>query len=278
MQPEHSRFAVAVAAPVAFLLAALSLGGILTNAYAWETPAWEAQAVGQDWFDLIVAVPWLLLCGAGARNGSYRWGVLLAGAYGYVVYEMVIYAFSIHFNSLFLVYVTTLGLAGWALIALALDLSRRIEPVDARGSKIGAWVLIAIGGLFSLLWLAEDLPAVLANRPPPTLVETALFTNPVHVIDLAFVLPAHVVAGVWLLKRRATGELLGPVVLAFGVLMAASIGGMMIVMKARGVAAEPVVTVAMLLTAAVTAIVLVRVLRGHPQPRSTMTSGAPGVG
>ena len=236
-------------------------GGEHGGAYAWETPAWAAQAVGQDWFDLTVAVPWLLVCGAGARSGSYRWGVLLAGAYGYVVYEMVIYAFGIHFNALFLIYVATLGLAGWALIALAIDLARRIEPIDARGSKIAAWVLIAIGGLFSLLWLAEDLPAVIANRPSQSLVETALFTNPVHVIDLAFVLPAHVLAGVWLLKRRAAGELLGPVVLAFGVLMAASIGGMMIVMQARGVAAEPVVAAAMLLTALVTAVVLVRVLR-----------------
>ena len=41
-----------------------------------------------------------------------------------------------------------------------------------------------------------------------------------HVIDLAFVLPAHVLAGVLLWKRRAAGELLGPIVLAFGVLMA----------------------------------------------------------
>lgn len=263
MQPEFSRFPVVVAAPIALLLAALSIAGIITNAYAQETPAWIAQAVGQDWFDLLVAVPWLMICGAGARNGSYRWGVLLAGAYGYVIYEMFIYAFAIHFNGLFLIYVATLGLAGWALLALALDLSRRVEPIEAKGARVAAWLLVAIGAVFALLWLAEDVPAVLASRTPETLVETGLFTNPVHVIDLAFVLPLHVLAGVWLFQRRAAGELLGPVVLAFGVLMAASIGGMMIVMHARGVAAAAPVTAGMLVTAVLTAVVLVRVLRPH---------------
>lgn len=263
MQPEYSRFAVALAAPIALLLAALSLGGILTNAYAQETPAWVAQAIGQDWFDLIVAVPWLLVCGAGARGGSYRWGVLLAGGYAYVVYELFIYTFAIHFNAMFLIYVATLGLAGWGLLALAIDLARRIEPIEARGARLAGGVLIAIGVAFSLLWLAEDLPAVLGNRTPASLTETGLFTNPVHVIDLAFVLPVHVLAGVWLLRRRGAGELLGPVVLAFGVLMAASIGGMLIVMYARGFAAPLPVIGAMAVTAIVTAAVLIRVLRRH---------------
>ena len=88
---------------MAVLLAAISLGGLLSSAYARETPAWAAQAIGQDWFDVLIAAPWIAICGAAARRGSYRWGVLLAGGYGYVVYELLIYAFAVHFNVLFLV-------------------------------------------------------------------------------------------------------------------------------------------------------------------------------
>ncbi len=245
--------------PVAILLGVASLGGLFSNAYARELPAWEAQAVGQDWFDLLIAVPAIAICGFFARSGSYRWSVLLAGAYAYTVYEMVIYAFAIHFNALFLVYCATLGLSGYALIALAIDLSRRIEPVDRRGAHLAGGFLIAVGSLFGLMWLGEDVPAVLRGQPSQTLVDTGLFTNPVHVIDLAFVLPAHILAGVWIWRRRRAGQLFAPIVLAFGVLMAASIGGMMVVMRG------PVgVIAAMFSVASISAVLLARLLRHAP--------------
>jgi len=42
---------------LATALAVISLGGVaLPGTYARETPAWAAQAVGQGWFDLMVAV------------------------------------------------------------------------------------------------------------------------------------------------------------------------------------------------------------------------------
>ena len=72
------------------LLAAMSLGGLLTGAYAREAPAWIEQAVGQDWFDLVIAAPLIAICGVGART-SARWRVLLAGAYAYTVYERKIW-------------------------------------------------------------------------------------------------------------------------------------------------------------------------------------------
>src|SRR5262249_21540222 len=83
-----SRLAIAAAGPGEVLAAANSLGGLLSSAYARETPAWAAQAIGQDWFDVLIAAPWIAICGAAARRGSYRWGVVLAGGYGYVVYEL----------------------------------------------------------------------------------------------------------------------------------------------------------------------------------------------
>jgi hypothetical protein len=267
------RIATIAAWPLALLLACLSLGGLLSSAYARETPAWVAQAIGQDWFDLLIAAPWIAICGIAARNGSYRWRLLLAGAYAYTAYELVIYAFAIHFNAWFLVYCATLGIAGFALVALVIDLAQDFEHVDTRGAHLAGGFLVAIGVVFGLMWLAEDVPAVLHNTPPSSLTETGLLTNPVHVIDLAFAIPLHILAGVWIWQKRRAGELLAPIVLAFGVLMSASIGTMMIVMHAIGEPAAAPVTVAMFVLAASAAGVLARLLR--PRQLSALAAAAP---
>jgi hypothetical protein len=95
---------------LAALLAALSLGGLLSPAtYARETANWAAQAVGQDWVDLLLAVPWLAGSAAYAGRGSSPARLLLAGAFLYTAYEAVIYAFAVRFNALFLLYCGTLA-------------------------------------------------------------------------------------------------------------------------------------------------------------------------
>ncbi len=258
-----TRFAQVAAWPIAALLAILSLVGLVARGtYAQEQPAWAAQAVGQDWFDLLIAVPCLAICGFRARTGASRWNALLAGAYAYVVYELAIYAFAVHFNALFLVYCATLGLASYALIAILGNLGLQPQPVERGTARLAGGWLVALGGLFALMWLLEDLPAVVRGLRPASLAQTGLFTNPVHVIDLSFVLPAHVIAGVLLWRGRARGEVLAPVLLAFGVLMSASIGGMMLAIRLGGGAGPIPVIVAMFIITAITAALLWRVLYG----------------
>jgi hypothetical protein len=239
---------------VAFLVAAISLAGLTTDAYARETAAWTAQAIGQDWFDLLIAAPWLALCGYLAPS-SRRWRVLLAGAYAYVIYELLIYAFAVHFNALFLVYCATLGVSAFAFLRLVTLLRHDTPRLGRRAAHLAGGFLVALGAIFALLWLAEDIPATLANTPSGALTETGLFTNPVHVIDLSFVLPAHIVIGVLVWRRRKLGNLYAPILLAFGILMAASIAGMLLVMGG----ALPVALV-MATIAFATALVLARTL------------------
>ncbi|HTJ44619.1 MAG TPA: hypothetical protein VL463_21085 [Kofleriaceae bacterium] len=232
---------------VAILLALVSLGGLVVpDAYARETAAWTAQAIGQDWFDLVIAAPWLVVCGVMARRRP-TWKAILAGAYAYTIYELFIYAFGVHFNALFLLYCATLGSASFALIAL-------IGEVPAqRGGKLAGGFLVGIGAVFGLLWLAEDVPALLHRTAPASLDETGLFTNPVHVIDLSFVLPLHVAIGISAWRGGALGTRYAPVVLSFGALMAASIGGMLVVMRGPG----PVIAM-MFVAATASALVLIR--------------------
>ena len=266
------RFAISAAFPLALLLAVASLVGILSPAtYARETENWAAQAVGQDWVDLLFGVPWLVMSAWASLRGSRRARILLAGGLAYTAYELVIYAFAVHFNALFLVYCASLGLSLLSLLGVVAGLAREDAPrwfEDTVPIRTPGIFLVTIGVAFALLWLAEILPALARGSIPPSVAEAGLLTNPVHVIDLSTVLPAHVAAGVLLLRRHRAGYVAAPVVLAFGVLMALSIAGMMIVMQMRGLEQTVAVAAGMAALSAATATVLALMLRRLRDVRS----------
>jgi hypothetical protein len=257
--------ALAPATGAVALLFCISLIGIVHPAtYARETANWAAQAIGQDWVDLLLAVPWLVLALLAARRGSRRGVLLLAGGLAYAVYELVIYLFAVHFNALFLLYCAAFGLSVVALLLVVHALLAEdvrgwfAETTRVRGPGV---LLLAVGGCFALLWLAEIVPALARGTVPPSVAEAGVPTNPVHALDLSLVLPAHVAAGLLLLRRHPLGFVAAPVLLAFGVLMAASIGGMVVVMVLRGAAPDASVAAAMGLLSVVSAGFLAQLLR-----------------
>jgi len=252
--------------PLAALLAFVSLIGILsTSVYTQETSNWKAQALGQDWADLLLAVPWLTITGALACRGSRPGLLLLASGLLYTFYEFVIYGFALHFNALFLPYCAVLGVCFFALAGIGFgfsqqDLSGWYSPI-ARVRLAGA-LLLAIGTSFALAWLAEIVPALVTSAAPASVVAAGTPTNPVYVIDLSIVLPAHLLAGVSILRRRTLGLVLAPILLGFDVLMALSIAGMMWVMKQRGLESSQAVALATVGLAGVSGFALLRLLRG----------------
>jgi hypothetical protein len=259
-----SRLLAAGVLACAALVALTALCGIfLPSTYARETASWAAQGVGQDWANLLVAVPWLLTCGALVSRGSRRAELLLAGAMVYLVYSYVLYAVGVHFNSLFLAYCAVLGVAFWTLAGIGLRL--RHDPAATLRPevpvKLAGGFLIALAALFYVLWLSEDLPALAKGVAPASLAEVDLPSNPVHVLDLAIVLPAMTWSGVALLQRRPLGAATAAILLAFCLLMTVAIAVMAAVMRLRGVTSDPTPAVVMGATAAACAIVLARFLR-----------------
>jgi hypothetical protein len=71
------------------------------------------------------------------------------------------------------------------------------------------------------LWLSSIIPDTLAGRTPAGLVLIGLPTNLVHVLDLALVIPAMLIAAFGV-RRHGTAPILGGW-LVFSVLMSASI-------------------------------------------------------
>lgn len=234
------RFAGRAGLVTAALVAIASLGGIFDPAiYARETESWRTQGMAQDWVDLVVAAPWLAITALLTLRGSRRGALLLGGGFAYTAYSFVIYAFAVHFNWLFLVYVATLGLSVFGLV----DLGRSFLGQPARTwlrptapRRLVADSMIAVSVLFACLWLGQIVPALVAGTPPPELEEVGLVTNPVHILDLAIVLPLLFVTGLLLRRGRDSGHVLAVIFLGFSVLMDLALLAMMVALGQHGMA------------------------------------------
>jgi len=259
---------------MSFLIAALALiataVGLLSEetVYAEETANWAAQTVGQDIANLI-AYPALAVLALLALRGSLRAHIAWIGVLIYSAYSYAIYAFAINFGPLFLVWVAIFGLSVYTLIGAltSLDLERvRTAYTDNAPRRSASTVLIVIASAFYLLWLAEIIPAAIAGSRPAALDEVGLPTNPIHVLDLALFLPAAVVGGVSLLRRRSLGFVLAPAMLVAMVLLSVGIISLTLVIEARGLEGTPGVAVVigiLTLVELATAIGLLRSVRSR---------------
>lgn len=222
-------FAISVLVTVASVLGLVDPG-----VYSEETKNWATQAQGQDIGNLLAVVT-LLLSGYGYHKGSHRAALVWLGALFYLVYAYIVYSMAVHFNELFLVYVATLGLSSYAVMFSVNSLRAENEDFpEPSGRKIAGYTSIAIGVLFGLLWLSELIPATLSGEVPQSVIDAGLWVNPIHVIDLAVLLPAFIIAGCLTLKGKAAGQFFVGPLLAFSVLMGASIVAAMVLMTVEG--------------------------------------------
>jgi hypothetical protein len=181
--------------------------------YAGLTPVFLPQALAQDIANLAVVSPAWLILAALALRGSLRAYLLWLGVLTFTVYNYVIYTFSIPFGPLFLLWVAVLGLSLYALIGgvTAVDHKAAASSFTSRRAiTVTAWFLIVTAVLFGLLWLSEDVPALLSGSRPQSVVDMALPTNPVHILDLGFFLPAVIATGVMLLKKKPLAYSVAP--------------------------------------------------------------------
>ena len=197
------------------------IGLSVPSIYARLTPVFLPQAIAQDIANLALASPAILILAVLGLRGSLRAYLLWLGVLIFTVYNYVIYSFSIPFGSLFLLWVAVLGMCIYALIggvASAEHQAIQASYTSRRAVVVIAWVLIVVAILFGLLWLSEDVPALLKGTSPQSVVDMALPTNPVHILDLAFFLPAVIATSVLLLQRKPLGFTLAPAFIVFLVL------------------------------------------------------------
>jgi hypothetical protein len=259
---------------VALLAAAGSVISLSVDSiYDGLTPAFLPEALAQDIGNLAVAAPAMVILAALALRGSLRAYLLWLGVLAFTVYNYVVYTFSIPFGPLFLLWVAVLGTCIYALIGGVTAVDHRAVAAryaSRRAVTVAGWFLIVVAIFFGLLWLSEDVPALMSGARPQTVINMDLPTNPIHILDLAFFLPAAIAIGVLLLKRGPFGHTVAPAMIVFLILTGVPILITPVVQTVRGETANwgVVGPIGMLTLASLGLLIwLLSTIQSRPRPR-----------
>ncbi len=227
--------------PIAILLLIAAGGGVFMDGLYRDAPYFVAQARGQDLVNLVLVLPTLVVTAILAYLGSPRAHVIRLGVLIYLVYSYVIAAFSVKFNTLFLVYVALLGCSLYALIGgiVTSSMSGKQEWFTAKiPVKFASIYLAVLAILFYSLWLSETVPALVAGKLPLSVQDNGTATNAVHVLDMAWILPAFGITAVSLWRKQRLGYILAGAILSYIVLLVSAILSMVGFMARDG---QPIV-------------------------------------
>ena len=213
-------------------------GAFVTDTYERDAESMAVQGMGQDLVDLFIIVPLLLVTlGLMLRHHKTAY-FIFSGTVLYILYSFFIYSFGVHFNRLFLLYCAILGISLYIFILILIRLNRM--PVDNWFSDkvpaltIGIYLII-IACIFYLLWFKDVLPAIFSNTTPKSVSDYHLLVNPVHVLDMAIVLPGLIITSILLIKKNRLGLVLTPAILMFILILAIALAAMVIMMKIKGI-------------------------------------------
>jgi hypothetical protein len=206
------------------VLTASASGIFLKSIYARETPSWPGHRQS-------CRCRGAVHCGQFFVNtGSVKAFLVWSGVLFYLIYAYVIYAFDVHFNRLFLVYVAIVG----SVIHLHLDQLQASFYATTKARPVSVFLLV-LGVVFYLLWLSEEIPALLTGKIPPSVTAANLLTNPVHVLDVGLYLPALITTALLLWRRKLLGYLFAGPLLVFSILTGTAILVIFLVMSMKGI-------------------------------------------
>lgn len=236
MKDKHRAIVLVLSIITALLICLTSFTGLfLPEFYEAETREWQIQSKAQDFINLALIIPSFILASlllfTGKRYAPFIW----AGCLLYIVYTFLIYCFDIHFNIFFVPYCIILGLSVYLLFHFFYSYGHVLNSPKWRIVRVTAIYFFILPVLFYVFWLSEIIPAAVNFVLPASVGESGLFTNPVHVLDLSFLLPGVFITGIMLLQKKRLAYSLAPVFLTFFIFMDLTIVALTLLMIWRGI-------------------------------------------
>ncbi len=265
MNLKYPKAVIYLSIVAAFFLTIVSFAGsFIPGTYYRESVSLAVQGRGQDIFDLFVIVPLLLLSMYFSVRGSRKALFISAGTAFYIMYSFFIYSFGIHFNSLFIFYCFTLGSSFYLFVLLIYELVNSGETGWFEGSvpvKSTAAFFIFIAAMFSFLWFSDILPAIFEGSIPAAVRDYNLLVNPVHVLDISFILPGLITISVMLIKKKKIAFILAPIMLLFTLLLSLALIAMAVMLVLKNVSEDLSLVGIFGVLAIISVLYLIRFLR-----------------
>lgn len=204
--------------------------------YKNESVSMASQAIAQDIVTLCLGTPLLVTSLVLARRGLLKGRLLLTGVLGYFLYTYTSYSLLAMYNPLFLIYVILMSTSFFAftLTMMSFNIKEMSSNFDSKlpvrfiGSML-IFIAVAVG----LMWLKRIITPLINNTTPDGLEHYT--TLVIQALDLGFVIPAAILSGVLLMKRKAFGYLLSSVIVIKETALLTVILAMLISQKFAGV-------------------------------------------
>lgn len=204
--------------------------------YRHESAQMASQAIAQDVVTLFLGIPLLLFSLYLARKGLLKGRLLLTGTLGYFLYTYVSYSFLSMYNSFFLLYVFLMSASLFAFILAMMSFDIQTLPKYFNEKLpvtfIGSFLLV-VSFVFAFMWLGKIVPSLMKDTPPVGLEHYT--TLVIQAMDLGFVIPASILAGIWLMKRKPFGFLLASVMIIKEITLLTALSAMVVFQMLAGI-------------------------------------------
>jgi len=160
------------------------------------------------------------------RDVDVKKQIVILSLLAYLFYGYGIYVIERLYNPLYLLYVAIMALSFWGIVySLAQIKEELLGRVKAPRivSYVSAGSLLFTAVLFYFLWTGQIIPLMRTG-------EKLEFTYSIYILDMVFVLPALILSGILLLKKKAFGLILTPILFfkAFTLLFSVGLGSLLI--------------------------------------------------
>lgn len=222
------------------VIIATGYGLVVDDAYRLVSELTRQTWRAQDLVTL-ATMPVLLWATWQARKGSLPAHLVSVGILFWLTYGYAHLSFGAPFNAMFLVYLSVLTLAGFAMLdgLLRIDVSV-VSPAFARmPRRATAWFLAIAGVGIAALWLSEIVVALPDGLP--TNIHLSELPNPTWVLDLGWLIPTALAVAVLLRRRHPAGPVTAAAILVMLLILSVTMLTVVPLALAAGLGPDPVV-------------------------------------
>src|SRR5450759_2398761 len=215
-------------------------GLVVDDAYRLVSPLTRQTWRAQDAVTL-ASVPVLLWATWRARAGSLSAHLVSVGILTWLTYGYAHLSIGAPFNAMFLVYVSVMSLAGFAMLdgLLRVDVAA-VAPAFVHAPRHAtAWFLAIAGAGIGVLWLSEIVVALPGGLPKN--IALSELPNPTWVLDLGWIIPTALAAALLLRRRHPAGPVLAGAMLVMLLILSVTMPTVVPFALAAGLDTDPVV-------------------------------------